>query len=225
MSENIAAAIAAKNEVIAQQGTSLDEVAAVLGTKAAGGTDISLGLTSASVGQIIKVKAVDESGKPTAWEAADMASGGGMRWQKIKEITLTEQTNSIVIGEDNNGVSVADYNPIAMKVEFYVPADSTQTSTNGTPWIYPSATNTDASIRAIGSIAAWKTTERRKVEFFIGDIDGIFAGGNVNAEIFINPLDKPNITVMNGVTLYINNTNDHWPVGTIVSLEVLSERA
>ena len=77
MSENIAAAIAAKNEVIAQQGTSLDEVAAVLETKAAGGTDISLGLTSAAIGQIIKVKAVDESGKPTEWEAADMPSGGG----------------------------------------------------------------------------------------------------------------------------------------------------
>ena len=44
---------------------------------AASGADISLGLTSASVGQIIKVKAVDESGKPTAWEAADMPSGGG----------------------------------------------------------------------------------------------------------------------------------------------------
>lgn len=40
-----------------------------------GGTDISLGLTSAAVGQIIKVKAVDESGKPTAWEAADIAGG------------------------------------------------------------------------------------------------------------------------------------------------------
>ena len=65
MSENIAAAIAAKNEVIAQQGTSLDEVSAILETKAAGGTDISLGLTSAAVGQIIKVKAIDESGKPT----------------------------------------------------------------------------------------------------------------------------------------------------------------
>ena len=74
MSENIAAAIAAKNEVIAQQGTSLDEVAEVLGTKAAGGTDISLGLTSAAVGQIIKVKAVDESGKPTEWEAVDIPS-------------------------------------------------------------------------------------------------------------------------------------------------------
>ena len=76
MSENIAAAIAAKNEVIAQQGTSLDEVAAVLETKAAGGTDISLGLTSAAIGQIIKVKAIDARGKPTAWEAADMPSGG-----------------------------------------------------------------------------------------------------------------------------------------------------
>ena len=89
MSENIAAAIAAKNEVIAQQGTSLDEVAAVLETKAAGGTDISLGLTSASVGQTIKVKAVDESGKPTAWEAANMQSGGG-HWETVLD-TVWEQ--------------------------------------------------------------------------------------------------------------------------------------
>ena len=85
MSENIAAAIAAKNEVIAQQGTSLDEVAAVLETKAAGGTDISLGLTSASVGQIIKVKAVDESGKPTEWEAAEEK-----KWIEICDVPLTE---------------------------------------------------------------------------------------------------------------------------------------
>ena len=92
MSENIAAAIAAKNEVIAQQGTSLDEVAAVLETKAAGGTDISLGLTSAAVGQIIKVKAVDESGKPTAWEAANMPSGGGGggHWETVLD-TVWEQ--------------------------------------------------------------------------------------------------------------------------------------
>ncbi len=32
------------------------------------GTDISLGVTGATVGDIIKVKAVDASGKPTAWE-------------------------------------------------------------------------------------------------------------------------------------------------------------
>ena len=44
-----------------------------------GGTDISLGLTAATVGQTIKVKAVDTDGKPTAWEAVDMASGGAAR--------------------------------------------------------------------------------------------------------------------------------------------------
>ena len=55
---------------------------------AAGGTDISLGLTSATVGQTIKVKTVDASGKPTAWEAANMQSGGG--WDLITDITLTE---------------------------------------------------------------------------------------------------------------------------------------
>ena len=40
-----------------------------------GDTDISLGLTSAAVGQTIKVKAIDESGKPTEWETADMSEG------------------------------------------------------------------------------------------------------------------------------------------------------
>lgn len=40
-----------------------------------GGTDISLGVTGATVGQTIKVKAVDADGKPTAWEAVDMAAG------------------------------------------------------------------------------------------------------------------------------------------------------
>lgn len=49
-----------------------------------GGTDISLGLTAATVGQTVKVKAVDTDGKPTAWEAVDMASNG-----KIQEVKLT----------------------------------------------------------------------------------------------------------------------------------------
>lgn len=36
---------------------------------------ISLGLTSAEVGQVITVKEVDETGKPTEWEAIDFPSG------------------------------------------------------------------------------------------------------------------------------------------------------
>ncbi len=39
------------------------------------GTDISLGVTGATIGQTIKVKAVDADGKPTAWEAVDMEAG------------------------------------------------------------------------------------------------------------------------------------------------------
>lgn len=61
------------------------------------GTDISLGVTGASVGEIIKVKAVDDSGKPTEWEAVEL----GMRL--IRAITLAEQTDRVDITTDENG--------------------------------------------------------------------------------------------------------------------------
>lgn len=41
----------------------------------AGVADISLSVTGATVGQIAKITAVDDTGKPTAWEAVDMPSG------------------------------------------------------------------------------------------------------------------------------------------------------
>ena len=40
----------------------------------AGVADISLSVTGATVGQIAKITAVDDSGKPTAWEAVDIAN-------------------------------------------------------------------------------------------------------------------------------------------------------
>lgn len=43
----------------------------------ADGEDFSLGISSATVGQIAKISAVDENGVPTAWEPVDMPSGGG----------------------------------------------------------------------------------------------------------------------------------------------------
>ena len=52
------------------------------------GTDISLGVTGASVGDIIKVKAVDASGKPTAWEAAERKP----KFAVIADVTTTEAT-------------------------------------------------------------------------------------------------------------------------------------
>ena len=55
------------------------------------GTDISLGITSAAVGDIVKVKAVDASGKPTEWEAAELEKP----WTKIIDLEITEETATI----------------------------------------------------------------------------------------------------------------------------------
>ena len=59
------------------------------------GTDISLNVTGATVGQTIKVKAVDANGKPTAWEAVDMAAGDTEVWEKVCEVTTTENVSFI----------------------------------------------------------------------------------------------------------------------------------
>ena len=47
-------------------------------SRGANGKDgAGMDITGATVGQIAKITAVDDSGKPTAWEAVDMPSGGG----------------------------------------------------------------------------------------------------------------------------------------------------
>lgn len=72
-------------------------------TPAKADTAISLGLTAATPGQIIKVKTVQD-GKPTEWEAVDMP--GGDKWEKIKEITIAEdagEANALTINADENG--------------------------------------------------------------------------------------------------------------------------
>lgn len=63
-------------------------------------TDISLGLTAATIGQTIKVKAVDTDGKPTAWEAVDMA-GGELRRVKTVHVSL-DDVNSIYFNVDDD---------------------------------------------------------------------------------------------------------------------------
>lgn len=65
---------------------------------------IGLGIDNASPGQFAKVKYVDDFGQPTAWEAADMPTGGGGEtWEKIAEIELAEAASSIIISQDSDG--------------------------------------------------------------------------------------------------------------------------
>lgn len=65
------------------------------------GADLSLGLTAATVGQTVKVKAVDAEGKPTAWEAVNMPTGE--TWEKIAGIELAEAASLITINQDSAG--------------------------------------------------------------------------------------------------------------------------
>lgn len=58
--------------------------------------------TTAAVGQIIKVKSVDDAGKPTEWECADLPSGGGREtWEKLVDTSLAEAVESVTYTFDN----------------------------------------------------------------------------------------------------------------------------
>lgn len=60
-------------------------------------------ITGASVGQIAKIDAVDESGKPTKWGAVDIPSGGSETWELIRDFTLTDDVVQVTINLDENG--------------------------------------------------------------------------------------------------------------------------
>ena len=64
------------------------------------GGDNTLGITSAAVGQIIKVKSVDTTGKPTEWEAADLDKD---EYGVVAHVEITEDTSAITIDKDLSG--------------------------------------------------------------------------------------------------------------------------
>lgn len=94
-------------QVQAIDGKPLSASGKLLKASAGGGTAIDLGVTGAAVGDIIKVAAVDADGKPTAWEAAELASGddsGG--WFLIGTHVVPEVDDgaiSISFTKDANG--------------------------------------------------------------------------------------------------------------------------
>lgn len=60
-----------------------------------------LDVTGASVGQIVKIAAVDDAGKPTAWEAVDIPTGGNVTTEVV---TLEEAVEAVTF--DLNGFDV-----------------------------------------------------------------------------------------------------------------------
>lgn len=113
-SENIAGAISAVNNIVSAQSEALAQIKTALASKAAGQSDISLGVTGASVGDIVKVKAVDESGKPTEWKA----TGGVDIWETIADYTAAEAASWLTINKDANGNA---FSLRKVKVEIMLP--------------------------------------------------------------------------------------------------------
>lgn len=70
-----------------------------VGAGGGSGAGLSLGMTSAAVGQIAKISAVDANGVPTAWEPVDMPSGGGSNWVKVYDgsSTIAEEVSSFEV--------------------------------------------------------------------------------------------------------------------------------
>ena len=95
--KNIGFTPVAKTDAMTQS-VGLDAETGELYTAPAAG-DNTLGITGAQVGQIAKITAVDTDGKPTAWEAVDMPTGGGETWEKIAEIELRADTAEYVLAD------------------------------------------------------------------------------------------------------------------------------
>ena len=77
---------------------------------------------NAKVGQTIVVKSVDQSGRPTEWEASDMASGD--EWELFSEINIGQEVGSLDIGScDNVANAFRDkhYKEVTLQITYVQP--------------------------------------------------------------------------------------------------------
>lgn len=183
-----------------------------------GSTDISLNITGASVDQTVKISAVDANGVPTAWEPVDVDVG--LSWIEVTDVTTSEQTKILTISTDKDGRPISQYNALGMIAVFYFPADTSQTSNNGSTWIYPiPMQNISTSYRHIANISSWKTVARTLTMAWaglprVGWIDQISSQNTFST-------DAPDF--LNGLTIYISASGDHIPARTRVRVAVLSK--
>ena len=90
-----------------------------------------LNITGATVGQITKITAVDDSGKPTSWEAVDMPGDGDV-WELIYYGEITEDIGSVIVDKDSNGnnFSLKEYKLIIKTVA------ATENPNSGFSWYW-----------------------------------------------------------------------------------------
>lgn len=90
----------------------------------------SLGLASAAVGQIPKIKAVDSNGVPTEWEATAMTSGGVGNMKKLTftgaatgeydgttDVSIDIPSDAYVVQIDTNDTLVNDFDELVSAIK------------------------------------------------------------------------------------------------------------
>ena len=78
--------------------------------------DSGIAVTGATVGQTVKIAAVDENGVPTAWEPVDLPGGGGEEWDELANVTLEEESLPVI--------DIGDYAVNFKKLRFFIALES-----------------------------------------------------------------------------------------------------
>lgn len=176
-------------------------------------SDTSLGLTSAAVGQTIKVKTVDADGKPTAWEAVDMASGGdGETWELINTSVVPAETHKLTITQDSAGKPFAYYE-LKYVIQVAVPSDKQ----DATIWFSCQLKTTkNASVRINGA------TTNQAIIGYASSLGGFVGGGNsltIQPDVFSYGFgDTVSISKLTMFQMYASSASLYLPEGTKVSL-------
>lgn len=178
-------------------------------------------ITGATAGQIAKIAAVGEFGKPTAWSPVDMPSGGGdLQWIEVVDITTEEQTQKLTISVDKDGRPISQYNALGMIYSVLFPADASQASANGSPWIYPFPKTGDNAYRYIANIPGWKTIARTLTYAWAG-LPRITWSSAMTGQTTFGTDGDPDF--LSGLCVFQKSSSDHIPAGTRVRIAVLSK--
>lgn len=112
----------------------------------------------AEVGQVIAVKAVDENGKPTEWEAVAMAAGGGVTsWNDLTDKPVVMDGGDTLTWDGNtDGLKVNEIIPTAYKVSGATPtiedfANGATVAFDGTSFTFPASSFSDMDGLIVGA--------------------------------------------------------------------------
>ena len=167
-----------------------------------GGSGIAV--TGATVGQTIKIAAVDDDGVPTAWESVDFPSGGN--WRKIADLTTTEDVKEILISQDMNG------QPFALKevrIATYAAA-----AANGTGYDYCSTEINGSSI-VVGQNSNFNTSWYYRYAYYSVSTDGTGFGWFVSTNNSAGANPNFNSLSCRSGSAGLTETNHGFPITSV----------